>query len=395
MNKSKKIMIAAVVFIAAINALAWTSTKFCDFYIANIFPLWINTYGRFSGLFAFSLGERLIVAGIVLLVCAFFIVPIIFAICGLINAIVRKKTGSDKRLNKIFFKGFYMFFTLVVIVVGLLLTLNYSVLYHGSAFADKYMQGSRERFEDEELIILRNMVVEKCNEYAMIIERDENGDPTYEASVEEMSEKIAEAMAKIGEEYPLLSGYYPRAKAMTFSDIMCQEHMQGYYFPFSMESNINVVMNRLRQPATIAHEYAHLHGFILEDEANFIGYLACVNADDPYYKYSGYLSVLNYLSNDIYKRYRSNPNRFADATEAVPLLKVSDQVKRDNYFVKEEQWERINKKAVVDTETVDKVSDSFTDVSIKINGVSDGMASYSRVVTLLLQYYDGELFVQE
>ena len=34
------------------------------------------------------------------------------------------------------------------------------------------------------------------------------------------------------------------------------------------------------------------------------------------------------------------------------------------------------------------MSDSFTDVTLKLNGVADGMISYSRVVKLLLQYYD-------
>lgn len=41
----------------------------------------------------------------------------------------------------------------------------------------------------------------------------------------------------------------------------------------------------------------------------------------------------------------------------------------------------------MDTETVDSVSDTLTDASLKLNGVSDGMISYNRVVELLLQWY--------
>ena len=41
------------------------------------------------------------------------------------------------------------------------------------------------------------------------------------------------------------------------------------------------------------------------------------------------------------------------------------------------------------TEIVEEVSDTFTDTTLKLNGVSDGMVSYSRVVRLLLQYYNG------
>ena len=53
----------------------------------------------------------------------------------------------------------------------------------------------------------------------------------------------------------------------------------------------------------------------------------------------------------------------------------------------EEDWERINKKALINTETVDKAADVFIDTNLKVNGVSDGKVSYSRVVRLLLQYY--------
>ena len=62
----------------------------------------------------------------------------------------------------------------------------------------------------------------------------------------------------------------------------------------------------------------------------------------------------------------------------------------DNIFLTEEEWDRIEDKAILDTETVDEVSDAFTETTLKINGVSDGMISYSRVVKLLLQYYEAQ-----
>lgn len=45
----------------------------------------------------------------------------------------------------------------------------------------------------------------------------------------------------------------------------------------------------------ICHEFAHLKGFMQEDEANLIGYLACINSDDAFFRYSGYMGVLNYV----------------------------------------------------------------------------------------------------
>ena len=54
-------------------------------------------------------------------------------------------------------------------------------------------------------------------------------------------------------------------------------------------------------PFTICHELAHLKGYIYEDEANFIAFMACINSDNLFFQYSGYLNVLNYVSKDFRK----------------------------------------------------------------------------------------------
>ena len=45
---------------AALNVTAWNSTAFCDGYIKYVFPVWVNSYGRITGLFPFSVGEILL-----------------------------------------------------------------------------------------------------------------------------------------------------------------------------------------------------------------------------------------------------------------------------------------------------------------------------------------------
>ena len=194
----------------------------------------------------------------------------------------------------------------------------------------------------------------------------------------------------LGDTYDQLDGYYPRPKALLSSDFMCQQYMCGYYFPFSMEANYNDVMYILNIPSTMCHELAHLRGFIYEDEANFIAYLACVESDDTFFQYAGYLSVLVYLYNDLYHAYQADPAGFEQAAGLMPPLAVTEQVWEDDTFVMQEEWDRINGKALVDTELVDEVSDIFIDTNLKVNGVSDGSVSYSRVVRLLLQYYRQE-----
>ena len=66
MKKGRIVFWGGAGLVALLNIAAWNSTAFADWYIANIFPIWVGTYGRFTGLFPFSVGEWLIAAGLVL-----------------------------------------------------------------------------------------------------------------------------------------------------------------------------------------------------------------------------------------------------------------------------------------------------------------------------------------
>lgn len=384
-----------------LNIAAWNSTAFCDWYIENIFPVWVNTYGRITGLFPFSVGEWLILAGL-LLVAAAVIIGALWLILGAAQRIGKTGRTAESRFSG-FAKGFYRFFGWTLLAVCLIMTLNCLILYHASTFSQRYFGEDDGSYAPAELIALYNMVAEECNRLAGEIPRNEEGMAVYvspggrETAVRdsgqwaeglaEMADEARSLMQQLGETYPRLDGWYPRPKAMLFSDFMCQQYMQGYYFPFSMEANYNDVMHILNIPSTMCHELAHLRGYIYEDEASFIGYLACIQSEDAFFQYAGYLSVLNYLYNDVSSLRKTNPAAYEEAIAEVQPVTVSEQVWEDNIFVSDEEWERINGKALIDTEIVDKAADIFIDTNLKVNGVSDGKVSYSRVVTLLLQYY--------
>lgn len=415
MKNNKQIFIGIAILTVLLNVFAWNSTVFSNAYITYIFPIWVNTYGRLMGLFPFSVGEWLIAAGVILVLAAVALavaaVVVRAAFCVRRSVSLRRPpqklhcgeargSGAYRRWKR-FLKGFYRFFAWTLLIVSLIMTLNCFILYHASTFSQKYFGDSKEEYSLEELLLVRNYVVEQCNSLSLKMERAQDGSILYTGSilkngkVGDMGEKAIELMQDLGRTYPQLDGYYPRPKPLLSSDFMCQQYTQGYYFPFSMEANYNDVMYVMNIPATLCHELAHLRGYIFEDEANFISYLACVMSDDDFFRYSGYLSVLNYLENDLYYAWKANPDAYEEAAQAQPPVAALSQVYEDNVFVVEKEWERINGKAIFDTEDVDKVSDTFTDVTLKVNGVEDGMLSYSRVVELLLQYYSGSAVMQK
>lgn len=369
-KRSVILYISIAILTVLLNILAWSSTAFCDAYVAYVFPLWINTYGRLTGLFPFSVGEWMLVLGIIL--------TLLTAVFAAVFAIMPRFS---------FMKAYFRFFAWLLLCVCLIMTLNCSMLYHVTPFAKQYLGEAPGEYSVEELLKVRNFVVSQCNRLSGEVLRDDRGYVNYPGDESDMQRKACQAMGGLGEDYGRLSGYYPRPKPMFFSDFMCQQNMLGWYFPFSLEANYNRVAYVMNQPSSMCHELAHLKGFIYEDEANFIAYLACIQSDDIYFEYSGYLSVLGYLERDLQNVAAQNPDRFAQACAMQEPEKILDVVYEDDRFVTQEEWARIEGKALLDTETVDKATDAFLDTTLKVNGVSDGTVSYSHVVKLLLLYY--------
>lgn len=383
-NESKTyVFICLLAAVLQLNGLVWSSTAFCDWYIRYIFPIWVNTYGRLMGFFPFSVGEWMIVAGVMLVIAAL----VILLLCILLGCFGRRGGNTFRKRFLSFAKKFFSVFAWILLIVSIVMTLNCFILYHASTFSEKYFpEQMGEDYDTEDLLRLYNLVVTECNRLSETVERDQEGKAVYSRDMEQQA-RIS--MQQLGKQYPQLDGWYPRPKRLFFSDFMCQQYMEGYYFPFSMEANINQVMEEMNQPSAMCHELAHIRGYIFEDEANFISYLACIQSDDEYFVYSGYLSVLYYVYRDVVKDLKQNPTFLTQCSEELLPVPVKQQVWEDTVFVSEEEWDRINGKAVIDTEIVDKASDVFIDTNLKVNGVADGHISYSRVVRLLLQYYSG------
>lgn len=346
------------------------------------------------GIFSFSVGEIMVAAGAVLTAIA-LLLAVGAGIVLLSKKLLCIYNSRIWKFCKIYFTAYVWIFTGVVVVM----TLNCFIPYHCSTLEEKYGILCRETEEGfpierllskeytlEELVQLRDYIVIKANELARQVERDESGNIVYP---ENMEKAIIACMQSLSGDCSQLAGYYPQPKQFTFSGFFSQQQIKGYFFPFSMEINYNKLMHEINRPATICHEYAHLKGFMYEEEANMIGFLACIHSSEASFRYSGYLSVLNYIDNEFYKAIGKDREVYLSHVE------ISPQVKAENIFLDEDAWEKVEKKAVIKTEVVDRVSDKLSETSMVLNGVEDGILSYTRVVGLLLHYYDGSSEVEE
>lgn len=351
----------------ALNLAAWKSTAFSDWFTDRIFPVYASLFGHLTSPAPFSLGERLLIVGVSWLAA--------LLLATILLLFLRKRSGCRR-----FAKGFWTATLWVVSLVLLVQTFGCLIQYHCTPL-ENALPGYGKTYTLEDLADLRDYVVKTCNTMAQEMPRDADGKVTYAGGEAAMQKEAGKSVQALSAAYPRLGGYQVTPKPLTFSAFVSQQYMQGYYFPFSMEANYNELMEIMNKPFTMCHELSHTHGYIYEDDANFLAFLACTESDDPVFQYSGWLGILNYVDNAFYEN--------AGKTVYRQHVSISDTVSSDNQFLSDETWKLVEGESALDTDTVKQAADTYVDTTLKANGVSSGKISYTHVVALLLEYFDG------
>lgn len=240
LRRGRMIFLGIGILVVLLNVAAWNSAAFSDWYIAHVFPVWVGTYGRLTGLFPFSVGEWMIGAGLAVLGLA-VLLGVGWAGIGSVLAVrhlwcrrpreAAHAAGAGLGIYRKVSVAYYRFFIWTLLIVCLVMTLNCFILYHASTFSEQYFGEDDNVYALGELIGVYNMVAEQCNRLSGEMLRDEDGMALYPGSLGrdgellDMEDMARELMARLGEEYPRLKGYYPRPKALAASDFMCQQHM--------------------------------------------------------------------------------------------------------------------------------------------------------------------------
>lgn len=178
------------------------------------------------------------------------------------------------------------------------------------------------------------------------------------------------AMEALSAKYESLQGFYPRPKKLIVSEILSYQSLTGVYAPFTVEANYNGDMQPYNIPFTACHELSHLRGFMQEQEANFIAFLACEHAERIDFQYSGYLMAWIYSTNALYR---------ADHEVWQEVRSGLDQSVEPDLEANSRFWDSYEGK-------VSEVANQINDTYLKANGQSDGVKSYDRMVDLLVSY---------
>ena len=152
---------------------------------------------------------------------------------------------------------------------------------------------------------------------------------------------------------------------------MAYTHITGVYTFMTGEMNVCTAFPDFSTVFTAAHEMAHARGIARENEANFVAFLVCEASDDPYVRYAGYMNLLQYVMNALYKTDR--------ALYKTAFMTCSNTVVAElrSYNAAVEQY-----------------SDSFaSEIAGSINNAylesmgTEGSVSYDLVVRLAVRYF--------
>jgi Zn-dependent protease with chaperone function len=140
--------------------------------------------------------------------------------------------------------------------------------------------------------------------------------------------------------------------------------VDGMHAPFLLETLLNPALTPPERPAVLAHEWAHLAGYAPEADASFVGLLAALRADAPS-QYSAWLSLFDHAVGQL-----PAGERRASVAQLAPGPTA------DRQAIAARLDDRVDVVARASWETYDQY--------LKSQGVQEGVASYSRVVELLL-----------
>ncbi len=304
-----------------------------------------------TSIIPFSIGETVVIllpVFMLVLVVSIFIKPI-----------------SDADFGKISFK-------LTSLVVALYTLFSFSLApAYGSSKADALFGVSADPLSAEELKSAAKILAHETNAIADEIAFDYGSFSKMGYGLNELTDKLLEAYDSLEENYSFINNFRSRLKPIALSEPMTYTHISGVYTYYTGESNINTNFPDYTIPFTAAHEMAHQRGFARENEANFVAFLVCMESNDPYIRYSGYLNMFEYVGGPLYSASQS------DYFEILRSLDIRVKCELSEYSVFFDKYR---------DSTASKVSGTINDTYLKSQGVEEGEKSYGLVVDLAVNY---------
>jgi hypothetical protein len=346
-----KIAAAIALICAALHLLSCLHTGIADFFNDTLGRVFRAVLAFLSGILPFSIAETLL----------YSLLPL-----GVLFIILAVRAAGDGHR----FRRLIAAVLLIPLVIYILFVFTIGFAYR-TAPLDEKLGLSRDAVSAKELYETALIVRKEATARLGAVAKSESGSTVMPFDFREMNDRLMTAYGRLSDRHPFLQRLSSRVKPVLGSEAMAYTHIAGVYTYMTGEANVNLVFPDYSLVFTSAHELAHQRGIARENEANFIAFLVCIESEDVYVQYAGYMNMLEYLINALAVADRDLLNTLLDDCDDALLYEM---------IAYNKVFEKYSDSVVGD------ISSAINDAYLQSQG-TPGYRSYGMVVDLAVAYY--------
>ena len=238
------------------------------------------------------------------------------------------------------------------------------------------------KYNVTELIEATTYFRDQANELALQVQRNEDGSVSF-PSFEDMSTQTGEGFKVLTYEksYSVFAGSTAPVKKLGWANMYTSMGISGVSMPLTGEAAVNPNIPALSMPFTMCHEVAHRMCIASERDANFAGFLACINNPDINFQYSGYMMAFRYCYNAL--------AAISTTTATSATQKITEGICAELAFDLEEYRTFLAENI---DENASDFANSVNDTYIKASGDEQGVDAYADVCDLLVSWHIQEIY---
>ena len=339
-----------------IYIIAMLNTAFADFFNRYISSIFRGTMAMITNIIPLSFAEIFIIT---IPITAFFIIRFCLKTFG----------GSWREVGRFLI----IIFSLVCFLFGFFVC-DFGIGYYTSDLNEKLDLEKRE-VSGKELASTAEWLIEMVNSEIDNVNFEEKSSSIMPHTIRKMNNILLDSYDKLSDKYSFLPRLTSYIKPIMLSKPMTYTHISGVYTFFTGEANLNTNSPDYCAPFTAAHELAHQRGIAREDEANFIAFLVCINSDDAYIRYCGYMNLCEYVLNALYV---ADAKLWEETYTKLDVRAIYEMIAYNKFYEKYED------------NVVGEISGAINDAYLQANG-TEGTRSYGLVVDLAVSYFHKEI----
>ncbi len=255
-----------------------------------------------------------------------------------------------------------------IVYVAAIFLLTCGVNYYRMPL-EKHLDYTLEPSSEEDLVDMAENMLQRTNIAAGLVRRTAEGKINPDYTFTQMKKEVFLAYDSLALSVSgKFGGHYPSVKPLVVSGLYSYSYIMGFFFPWTLEANVNKNVPEFWIPALMAHEQAHVRGFMRENEANFIAYLVGCHTNNRELRYSTLLHSFLYVLSALQSY---DPEAHKQIIEGLSPKVIHDLQENNEYIEAHRSlW--------------GEMSNRVNDVYLKANGQDEGVKSYGKVVDLLL-----------